>query len=385
MCNSASTFAVKGVESFAEFGVEDLGLYREYVGLYREYLSKIPNDGRCVCSGGGRLVRESDLRQVGWIEESSCGGFRSRTGADAHIVGLVGSGPSGGRCATVCDPVGDDRSGDGAADGVPSGFGPGDGGSEQLAGVSQCVGVGLGEAAHELGPNTLKNREKRAAAKRRKERRKAEGVGRMSGHLVDAGRQGYFSDLPSEVQVQLKASRAELLIARNKRELAVEKSKLDEVSGVQGAMAKMHRTTRLARKLQAGPASSVGGWAKAIAAAAQSAIASAVSGENGSIPTLEELEQGVASAVTGTSAASDREVEYAIRRKVIEETYESSGCYDPYDLEDDLKALARKFSDIAMTSDELAEARTEDLSELVTLLGLTEYQGRILEQFLENF
>jgi len=168
-------------------------------------------------------------------------------------------------------------------------------------------------------------------------------------------RRGTFALVDSSVRKELQETRAALLIAQNKRQLAVEESKASEGAGLLGALSAMRRTARVAREVQRDlKGTRAGSWVTEVAKVAQEAVASAVSDENGSIPTLEEFEErlsgvagtgGSSGCVSGTSL-SVRQVEYDVLKRNMAEEYEGMACVDPYEKRQAEIWLMRQYEDL---------------------------------------
>jgi len=217
--------------------------------------------GLLVCRGTGTstLAKEgaSDGVSGGLGGRSDECGDRRAGGSAGHVGVGDDVADHGKESITHGSPVGVGQSQSGRVGGVSGGRAP---------------GLALGEV--ERGPNYARNRLNRM---RRKEKREAS--------LVQAG--SFFSSCSEGVQIELRDTRAELLVLQNKRRIVEEQRRLDQLkSPMQFVDDVMKRVEAAERYAKCDSTSKVAAWA----VAASKASAESMSNRSvGSIPSLKSV------------------------------------------------------------------------------------------------
>jgi len=236
--------------------------------------------------------------------------------------------------------------------------------SEKLQGVS---GGGFEFAGVLYSTKTERNRARREAAKLRKAGRKVLGIGRGTGGIpawrvnatdnVSSVKHGYFSECPLDVQKELRDTRAQLLIARNKKDLEAVQKQIARASSQEAVVRDCLRLMKVTEQVKKRAAESrVGGWAETIA---DSAVVSFASSVPSTVPSLESVGVGrsaLSSVETGESSLDVtqqlRKAEYDARKSVIVSEFEEYGG-DMQRYERVLGLLADEYDDVLLSSHEL--------------------------------
>jgi hypothetical protein len=267
--------------------------------------------GKCGCSSG----------MCAWAVRVGDGDVQGSV-AGAQDVGNVGAGtvdgagPCGDRAGAGVGADGCLELGSQGCSGSTVGRGEADGGSErvELVEVAATVGTdGVGRVLGEdrlgrfqvvRGPNWERNNERRKKKKLAKANKKLvdrdPSVGSVPEWRRRAGTagtasvsRGYFSELSADVQVELKETRAKLLIEKNKRELLQEQQKVKFYSSPMAAVGEVMKALavveRVAKKENDGK---ILGWVKSVS----ESYASSVSGVSEPVT--------VASSVSANSSSS---------------------------------------------------------------------------------
>jgi len=203
--------------------------------------SSVFESKECRCGGAGRE----------YGEDSSGNGFNARTGADVGVEGKDSKG---------------DQSGGFVAPGVGS------------------VG-GKGRVIFR-GKNWERNNERRVKKKLAKLNRK------NVSETPSSGVKGYFSSLSDDVQKQLKQTRAEMLIEKNKRELIEEQRKLKYLNSPMAAVAEAMRAMGVVEKIaKKENDSKVLGWARTVSEGYASSFSGTPVSSEGSVSVESSVSQ----------------------------------------------------------------------------------------------
>jgi len=238
--------------------------------------------------------------------------------------------------------------------------------AEKVVG-SGASGVGFEFAGVVYSTKLERNRAWRQAAKLKKAGRKALGISRGSGGIpawrvnardnVSSVKHGYFSECPLDVQKELRDTRAQLLIARNKKDLGMVEKQIAQANSQEAVVKDCLRMLRITEQVKKKAAESrVGGWAETIA---DSAVVSFASSVPSSVPSLESVGIGrsaLSSAESGEgvldSAQRLRKLEYEARKAVIVSDFEEHGGF-LHSHERVLELLADEYEDVLLTPLEL--------------------------------
>jgi len=240
------------------------------------------------------------------------------------------------------------------------------GGAEKVesSGVS---GVGFEFAGVVYSTKLERNRARRQAAKLKKAGRKALGISRGSGGIpawrvnardnVSSVKHGYFSECPLDVQKELRDTRAQLLIARNKKDLGMVEKQIAQANSQEAVVKDCLRMLRITEQVKKKAAESrVGGWAETIA---DSAVVSFASSVPSSVPSLESVGIGrsALSSAESSEGALDsaqklRKLEYEARKAVLVSDFEEHGGF-LHSHERVLEILADEYEDVLLTPLEL--------------------------------
>jgi len=221
------------------------------------------------------------------------------------------------------------------------------------------------------GPNWERNNERRAKNKARKAKRngsQAPGLGsvgevpewRRKAMGQGVVRQGYFSTLETSVQQELKRTRAELLIQRNKVSLARAKaqSKSMDPESPEYIVREMIRITSLAVNLKKKTHDQqIGGWAETVADGLTKQVAASAPS---SVPSLESVGLGksaLKSSDGSDSVESARRVEYERRKDDLCAQFERQAVIMPEEEEVAFKILDDEFADVVYPPGEAAKIK----------------------------
>lgn len=361
---------------------------------YPDYASySLAAVGYCLLTGGGK-------HPVPVVDRDSCVRINCRLeyGTAEAVVGGCSTGSSGGTGCDASGVGGGDTVGSGGSsiarvlgsaacgrDGVDPGASaggqekPGCGASAGGAGVSGSWvrnGVSGTGASHVRGKNWERNRLWKAE-KQKKKKQKKERVEDRS----------FFAGLDDSVRDDLRKSRAEALIAKNRREAAVDEAKLRDMAGARGVLADVLRVVRSTEELQRKSKSAgIRGWAKTLADSVQKSVAESASSVDSSLPTLSEVgwgESGLRS--TGGAEKSERQLEYEIRSRLLDEYYDGALCWSSEDKAEDYADLQAEFADLSMDPVEADRFRVRrKFGELVECLAIDDASKEMLENFFKS-
>lgn len=271
-----------------------------------------------------------------------------------------------------------------------------DNGSSNLGGVSAegsdvpAVSAGSEEPLVNSGrgKNYERNRISREKKKKQKENRRQRGQSfrsvpewRRKSPVEEKGlpmwddsyRKGYFAECPKEVQDSLRESRAAMLVAKNKRDQAEYEKRAKQLSSTEEAVRTVLSALRLSEQLKSIKDAKVGGWVETIADTMVKSVAESVPD---SVPSLESVGYGKSalksSSGSESGASLERNIEYNIRKRDLDDCYESLEAYNPNDYKDDLTALRLKFSDV--TGEEKPQLSAADITRAAIVAGM-DYHG----------
>jgi len=278
-----------------------------------------------------------------------------------------------------------------------------DPGSFEAGGVSRdCVND---SDVHLAGSRLEKNRRNRQKAKERKMRKRGEAggppaqsdvplwrskrvderkgaVGQLGENSEEKSGRGFFSACSSELQVELRESRARMLIAENKRKEAValeQKKKLDSVTPEVALVTEMIRITRMANQLKKQTKDQrVGGWAETVA---DTLTRSTAESAPSSMPSLKSVEEGSSALKSdGVEGVFDqarelRMMEYNVEKLRLDHYYEQEECVDVAEQTRNYSALKKEYADISMSEVERENAAAaERIAKSMSACGIDEYK-----------
>lgn len=335
----------------------------------------------CVC---GRDVGSCRDRSEGVPELGRCGGL---------VLANVGSGSSLPVCAGasgLCFGGNSGQFGDSGGQRVASG-GEAElaSGSEATSGLAMgsVVGagvVGIDSLGVEGGPvgsgidrgacrssseKEKKKEERRQKNKRRRYNKKKRQCERSVSVQppVFPVRRGYFSELDSSVQRELKESRARLLIEKNRLDLARAKEavRVIDPESPEYIVKEMIRVTGLANNLKKKTADAkIGGWAETVA---DSLTKSVAEGAPSSVPTLESVGYGKSALRSSDGSVSERATQYEERKVRIAEAFDLATVELPGEREEALEDLKVEFADVVYDPATAASVRAREAQERFVL------------------
>jgi len=220
-----------------------------------------------------------------------------------------------------------------------------------------------------VGPNWARNRKNREKKKENKKK------GKLADDQVKSGPEhssksvpawrvrgevearpagsGFFSSCSQDVQTRLRESRANMLIAENKKkelEALARQKKLESVTPEIEAVMQLVNLTRMANQLKKQTKDQhIGGWAETVA---NQLTKSAVESAPSSLPSLESIEKGDSALKSeGVCVEFDAErelrlLEYNLKKTRLDRYYEAVDCYSPADQEHEYRMLDHEYSDV---------------------------------------
>jgi len=141
------------------------------------------------------------------------------------------------------------------------------------------------------------------------------------------------------------------LIAKNEREAAQDRMKLEEMSSPVALVKEAMRMVNLASRCKKSEGdSAVAGWARTVASGCAESIARSAPS---AVPSLDSVGDSTMESVAASLKAK-RVEQYNAELVVLEETFDSMGAYSVIEYENTKKALKKKFEDVLYTEAELA-------------------------------
>jgi len=211
------------------------------------------------------------------------------------------------------------------------------------------VKVAAGDVVSKEKPEEVQEVETTAVADVPEWRRGATSV---TGPRPSAEFKGYFSECSAAVQKELRETRAQLLVAKNRAAVAREEEKVRRVGSPETIVREALRVMKLAGQVKKVEKDhSIGGWARTVVeGCAESLAASAPS----SVPSLESV--GLTPPVDeAQSAAGARLAEYEAKRVELEAEFAELPYHTQGEYEAACKALKQEYSDVCLTDVERVE------------------------------
>jgi hypothetical protein len=159
---------------------------------------------------------------------------------------------------------------------------------------------------------------------------------------------GFFSGCDSEVQRELRDSRAQLYIAQNKLKAQKAKKDLEAMNSVQGIVQQMIDVSTAVAKLQKQSTDqAVQGWAKTVAASMSKSITESSS----SVPSLESVGFGASGLRSTDGEVLDpmRVAAYERDLKYVEDSFADMEGYSEEDYVYAVGKVKQEFADVAFT------------------------------------
>jgi len=213
--------------------------------------------------------------------------------------------------------------------------------------------------------------------------RRKDDVGSRSTPVLGSGRVGYFSRCAEDVQRELCDSRAAVLVARNKRELAEEKTKLARLASPEALVKAVAYAVSVGERLKKQTVNSkIGGWAETVV---DSMVESVVRSAPSSVPSLESVGYGK-SAVSevkekepedGGIAAELRKTQYALAMATLEASCDAMPYVPGPYYDDEVEKIRREYADV-VESPEVA-MKSKFVDELLEV-----YEGNIPDVVLKK-
>jgi len=339
-CNVVSSDAVGG-----EAGVVEC----KHVGA---------DDGRCNdclsrgfdVEGATRLVHLCGLG----FEAGLHGGDHSRVGnAFRGVVGIPSRGICGGG-GVVGNSVVDDVEESGGRESVVS--------DAKVLGVKSPVRGGLARGKNFVGNSLKRERNKLKKKDLQEKRKKKSDAGSVDATLVDVvpewrrktdTRVGYFSALDTATQLELKNSRAKMLIAKNRRSEQLANKQVECDSGSEAAIKTVLRALNVADSLRKSVSDSkMSGWARTVADSYAKSVVDSVSSSHSSMVSLDSVQFG--EQAVGLMTKEDRRSEYDSKVEIVRNRWASAESFFPEDMEAEFKALKAEYADVFFSSEEAA-------------------------------
>jgi len=213
-----------------------------------------------------------------------------------------------------------------------------------------------------VSARTLENRKKREKKKSRKLRK--QGSGCAGEDVVPEWRRGagpqfkgFFSECAPEVRKELRETRAQLLVAKNRAAIAREEARAKQLGSPEAVVRDALRVMKLAGQVKSvGKDHAIGGWAKTVVEGHAASIAASAPS---SVPSLESV--GLTPPVDEVqSAAGLRLAEYEARRVALDDEFAALPYHAMSDYEAACQQLKKEYMDVIGTDVERIEQAASD-------------------------
>jgi len=216
-----------------------------------------------------------------------------------------------------------------------------------------------------VSDRTLENRKKREKKKNRKLRKQESAAVERSDvpeWRRGAGSQfkGFFSECSPEVQKELRETRAQVLVAKNRAAVAREEARAKQLASPEAVVRDALRVMKLAGQVKSvGKDHAIGGWARTVVEGCAASIAASAPS---SVPSLESV--GLTPPVDeAQSAASLRLAEYEARRAALEDEFAALPYHALSDYEAACQGLKGEYADVCFTDVERIEQAASGVRE----------------------
>jgi len=315
--------------------------------------------------GVGRKLLEASGGGSGGAEPtvgggSSYGGVALCGGVGTH--GCAGSGPSG----VVPDGVPGLKRG-GAGGGCHCEGGDGKCGSDCGSPCGYCVPLDVENKTDVFGgisgeSKTERNRRWRREKKEKKKRRQGAQLSAAvrskdwNADKLVSKRMGYFSECPAGVQEELRNTRAELMIARNKHDKVLVEKKMEELDSSVRLVERTLKVLRLQKDLAKASEKTnmrVGGWAKTVLTdASEEYVNKAASRPGSSLPSLDSIPVETVPTVQSDRDFELRMANYKLAIVALDKEADGVSWCDNQEYLRARNAIDMEYADVALTGEE---------------------------------